>query len=65
MITDEEIKLQGLEALVASLGDVQAEKFICLILRGHFDYTKWQSARVWEEDIETLSRKAMEYRQNS
>ena len=63
MITDEEIKVQGLEALVASLGDVQAEKFICLILRGHFDYTKWQSDRNWEEDLDILSNKAMEYRQ--
>jgi len=28
MITDNEIKLKGLEALVSALGEVQAEKFI-------------------------------------
>ena len=33
MITDEELKVEG-------LGDVQAEKFIALIMRSSFDYTK-------------------------
>jgi len=42
MITDNEIKLKGLEALVSALGEVQAEKFISLILREPFDYTFWQ-----------------------
>lgn len=41
-VTDNEIKLQGIEALISSLGEVQAERFISLILREPFDYTKWQ-----------------------
>jgi len=41
-LTDNEIKLQGIEALIDSLGEVQAERFISLILREPFDYTKWQ-----------------------
>jgi len=32
-ITDNEIKLQGIEILISSLGEVQAERFISLILR--------------------------------
>jgi len=36
-ITDNEIKAQGIEALIASLGEVQAERFISLIHREPFD----------------------------
>jgi len=36
--TDTEIKLQGMEALIAASGEIQAEKFISLIAREPFDY---------------------------
>ena len=42
MITDTEIKQKGIKALIAELGNVQAERFISLIIREPFDYTKWQ-----------------------
>ena len=42
MRTDTEIRVHGLRALVNVLGIVEAEKFISLILREPFDYTKWQ-----------------------
>ena len=59
MITDNKIKLKGLEALVSALGEVQAEKFISLILREAFDYTLWQKD-IWSEvGLEELSQKAM------
>jgi hypothetical protein len=59
MITDNEIKLKGLEALVSALGEVQAEKFISLILREPFDYTLWQKD-IWSDvGLEELSQKAM------
>jgi len=62
MITDTEIKIKGLDILVNELGDVLAEKFIALILREPFDYTKWQPQLFGAIDILTLSGKAMEYR---
>jgi hypothetical protein len=62
MITDTEIKIKGLNALVNELGDVLAEKFISLILKEPFDYTKWQRQLFGEIDIITLSKKAMEQR---
>jgi len=40
MITDTEIKLKGFRALASSLGNVGAERFIALIQREPFDYTK-------------------------
>ena len=35
-ITDTEIKLKGIKALITALGEVQAEKFISLIMREPF-----------------------------
>lgn len=65
MITDEELKVQGVRALVAALGDVQAERFVSLLTRAPFDYTKWQ-ADLWpDRGIEELSRAAMQMRKPS
>lgn len=61
-ITDTEIKVQGMEALITALGEVQAEKFISLILREPFDYTLWQR-KLWNDrSVEEISRMAMMYR---
>ena len=32
----------GMSALIEKLGNVDAEKFISLVLREPFDYTKWR-----------------------
>ena len=62
MITDEELKIEGLKALTEALGDVQAEKFIALIMRSPFDYTKWQR-KLWDEkSVEEISDAAMKLR---
>jgi len=62
MITNTEIKLIGVQALTDALGQVNAEKFINLILREPFDYTKWQRD-LWEDrSIEEISRSAMALR---
>lgn len=59
MITDTEVKIRGVRALTESLGQVGAEKFIALIQREPFDYTKWQR-KLWEDlSIEEISVKAM------
>ena len=42
MMTDTEIRVKGVAALSSSLGTVEAERFIALILREPFDYTRWQ-----------------------
>jgi hypothetical protein len=59
MITDSEIKTTGFRALVAALGDVQAEKFIALIQREPFDYTRWQRTLWPDKSIEEISQAAM------
>jgi len=62
MITDTEIRTTGFRALVAALGDVQAEKFIALIQREPFDYTRWQRTLWPDESIEEISQAAMKHR---
>ncbi len=62
MITDTEIKAAGFRALVAALGDVQAEKFIALIQREPFDYTLWQRTLWPDRSIEEISQAAMQQR---
>lgn len=62
MRTDTEIKLEGLKALIAALGEVQAERFISLMMREPFDYTKWQK-KLWPgKSIEEISQAAMQHR---
>jgi hypothetical protein len=62
MLTDTEIKTTGFRALVAALGDVQAEKFIALIQREPFDYTRWQRTLWPDKSVEDISQAAMNHR---
>lgn len=65
MMTDEELKVHGVRALVEALGDVQAERFVSLLMRASFDYTKWQASLWPEVGVEDLSREAMRLRRAS
>ena len=62
MITDTEIKLKGFDALVKNLGEVTAERFIALIIKEKFDYTKWQRKLFSDINVKTLSQQAMNMR---
>lgn len=65
MITDTEIRLKGLKILAKYLGDVEAERFIALIQREPFDYTKWRQGLEEDFSIEEISKKAMTLRMQS
>ena len=65
MITDTEIKAKGVQVLAQYLGDVEAERFIALIQREPFDYTKWRQEIDEEISIEEISRKAMTWRRKN
>jgi len=41
------------------LGDIEAERFIALIQREPFDYTKWREGLDEDLTIEEISRRAM------
>lgn len=61
MITDSEIKRKGIEVLIKELGEVEAERFITLLMREPFDYTEWQK-ELWKDiSVIALSKEAMKY----
>ena len=64
MKSDVIIKCEGMEALVNKLGMLEAERFVMLIKRDSFDYTRWREHLFDEMSLEELSRKAGEYRKN-
>lgn len=62
MITDTEIRIKGYRALAKALGEIDAERFIALILREPFDYTRWQRDLFKGQSVENLSKAAMQRR---
>ncbi|MDO9067931.1 MAG: hypothetical protein Q7W05_05690 [Deltaproteobacteria bacterium] len=63
MITDTEIKTKGFQVLAQYLGDIEAERFVALIQREPFDYTKWRQDMDEDLSLEEISRKAMMLRE--
>lgn len=62
MKTDTMIRQEGMSALISKLGYVDAERFIVLITREPFDYTKWREQYLEDGgSVREVSRKAMEY----
>ncbi len=64
MKVDTEIKLLGLEILTQHLGIVETERFIALIQREKFDYTKWRQNLFAGLSGEEISRRAMEFQKS-
>lgn len=65
MKTDTMIKQKGIAALISELGYVDAERFIVLINKEPFDYTKWREEFLDEGlNVRQLSKKAMMYSEN-
>lgn len=61
-MTDTMIQTKGLDALIKELGNVNAERFINLVIKEPFDYTEWRKTNLYEESsIRELSKKAMEF----
>lgn len=57
-MTDTELKVNGLKILAERLGIVEAERFITLMLREPFDYTKWRKELFEDISLEELHRRA-------
>ncbi|MDR2826146.1 MAG: hypothetical protein LBV76_05060 [Deltaproteobacteria bacterium] len=64
MNTDAVIRNEGMSALVERLGMVEAERFIMMIQKDSFDYTKWRENLFEGMSLDELSQKAKEYRQS-
>ena len=52
---------EGMDILIKNLGYVDAERFVALMNREPFDYTKWRQSNLEEDSIRNVSHKAMQY----
>lgn len=60
-MTDTEIKVKGMKALSNDLGLVEAERFVSLIQRDRFDYTKWRQDLFQGMSGDQISKLATEF----
>lgn len=64
MMTTSEILNNGMNYLVEKLGAVGAERFISIIIREKFDYTKWQQEYFDNMSKEELNNSINEFLKN-
>ena len=64
MKADNVVRLEAMDALITTLGTVDAERFISMVKRDTFDYTEWQR-KLWDsKSIEEIHRLATEHEKN-
>lgn len=61
MASDIEIMSRGINCLLEKLGVVETERFIAVINREKFDYTKWQQERFDDMSSEEFNKEAVSY----
>jgi hypothetical protein len=59
-MNDSELKLKAIEILSKNLGLIETERFIALIQKDKFDYTKWRENLFKGLSGEEISKLAME-----
>ena len=65
-MTETVLMKTGMKVLIEQLGNINAEKFVSILLREPFDYTEWRKNSLCVGmTIEEISKEAMEvYKQN-
>ena len=59
-----EIMNRGINCLIQQMGVVEAEKFISIINREKFDYTKWQKHLFEDMTLEEVNEAAAAFSKN-
>ncbi len=62
MKTDIELRSDGMKLLRSQLGLVESERFLALMLREPFDYTKWRQTQWQTETVATLAENSRKQR---
>ena len=63
-MTDTILLNTGMKVLIDNLGLVEAERFVYLMNKEPFDYTKWHSTLYEGMSVREISAMAMEHRRN-
>ena len=58
MKTESEIRMQGMQALIGSLGLIEAERFLIAMNQDKFNYTEWRRTGLPDMSIEEIASKA-------
>lgn len=58
MKTEAEIRMTGMQALISTLGLVEAERFLVALSRDRFDYTEWRRTGLPEMSVEMIAEQA-------
>jgi len=58
MKTDSEIRMQGMQALIGSLGLIEAERFLIAVNQDKFNYTEWRRTGLPDLSIEQIAAQA-------
>ena len=56
MKTDSEIRYEGMNTLLKYMNNLDAERFISIIKRNNFDYTKWRENLPKFNNVQELSQ---------
>ena len=60
-MTETVLMKTGMMALIKQLGNVEAERFISVLLREPFDYTEWRKSKLCVGmTVEEISKEAMD-----
>jgi len=54
MRTESEIRMQGMQALIGSLGLIEAERFLIAINQDKFNYTEWHRTGLPDISIDQI-----------
>ncbi len=65
MKTDTELRSDAMQLLRAQLGLVESERFIALVGRESFDYTRWRQNQWTEATISELAQQSRKLRQKT
>lgn len=56
-----ELYIKGIQCLFKELGDVNAERFIYLLKKENFDYTKWRESALCNLSLDEVLNGAKQY----
>ena len=59
-MTEIQLRTEGMRILRDQLGLVESERFVALLLREKFDYTKWRETKWNDETVDELWERAKE-----
>jgi hypothetical protein len=58
MRTETDIRMAGVEVLLAALGPLETERFLAAVSRDRFDYTEWRRHGLPDPPLQVLAAEA-------